>query len=238
MTLEDLAQQNPNDASLQRRLKDQQKYKPANGDGTKLNAQELEQDRRNARELLNMMQNFLPIQSRFSQEDLTFTLPPEAVAANAALNNSSMGSMMGMARGGMSMMGMGGGMVMSGGMGGRVAPDAPRFPGSGQAMSPPGKKKRKSEDNDGEVVELSAAEMRNRRLARFSPDKKMKSEEGSGCLSGKKVVGGGGGDTIDLTNSDDEEDNGRGNGQSNGSHAANSDEEDEQLRKAIALSMR
>ena len=36
---------------------------------------------------------------------MTFTLPPEAVAANAALNNSSMGSMMGMARGGMSMRG-------------------------------------------------------------------------------------------------------------------------------------
>ena len=72
--------------------------------------------------------------------------------------------------------------------------------------------------NDGGVVELSAAVG-------------MKSEEGSGCSSGKKAVGGGGGDTIDLTNSDDEEDN------LYGSRATNSDEEDEQLQRAIARSM-
>ena len=76
----------------------------------------------------------------------------------------------------------------------------------------------KSEDVNNDGKELSAAVG-------------MKTEEGSGCSSGKKAVGGGGGDTIDLTNSDYEE-------ELNGSHATNSDEEDEQVRRAIARSMK
>lgn len=228
--LEQLVRDNPNDESLKQRLKAQQKFRDtANKD--------MEGDRRRARELLNMLQHFLPSQARFNQEEVTFPLPPEAVAASNALGSSTMGGIFGMGGGGISS--AVGGLDFSGLLAGRTLNAADtmvttnRFPGGGQVISSPssgGTKKRKA--SNGEDQKMSPAEMRRRRLQRFSPEEKKEDiSPGKGSSEGGATIDLTKGGTIDLTNSSDEED-------VNDHHATNSDEEDEQLRRAIALSMK
>jgi len=229
--LERLVEADPYNNALKQRLLAQQKFKPETDN--------LERDRQRARELIGMLENMLPSQARFRQDEVTFPLPPEAVAASNTLSSSFMGSMLGMGGGG------GGGGGSSTGFDfsdstwskSRVAAAAGtaninRFPGGGNVMSTTspsqnssGNKKRKSNGNENQ--KLSPAEMRRRRLDRFSPEKK---KDDIAASPGKGSRGGGGG-AIDLTNSSDEEEDVK-------RAATNSDEEDEQLRQAIALSMK
>ena len=229
--LERLVEADPYNNALKQRLLAQQKFKPETDN--------LERDRQRARELIGMLENMLPSQARFRQDEVTFPLPPEAVAASNTLSSSFMGSMLGMGGGG-----NGGGSNTgfdfsdSTWSKSRVAAAAGtantnRFPGGGNVMSTSSpsqsggsgsNKKRKSNGNENQ--KLSPEEMRRRRLDRFSPEKKK--EDSTASPAGKGSTSGGG--AIDLTNSSDEEDVKRA--------ATNSDEEDEQLRQAIALSMK
>jgi len=225
--LERLVEADPYNNALKQRLLAQQKFKPETDN--------LERDRQRARELIGMLENMLPSQARFRQDEVTFPLPPEAVAASNTLSSSFMGSMLGMGGGG------GGGGGSSTGYfsdstwsKSRVAAAAGtaninRFPGGGNVMSAssPSQSNKKRKSNGNENQKLSPAEMRRRRLDRFSPEKKK--DDIASSPVGKGSLGGGG--AIDLTNSSDEEDDVK-------RAATNSDEEDEQLRQAIALSMK
>ena len=220
--LERLVEADPYNNALKQRLLAQRKFKPETDN--------LERDRQRARELIGMLENMLPSQARFRQDEVTFPLPPEAVAASNTLSSSFMGSMLGMGGEGSS---TGFDFSDSTWSKSRVAAAAGtaninRFPGGGNVISSPSQsggsnKKRKSNGNENQ--KLSPAEMRRRRLDRFSPEKKK--DVSASSPAGKGSTSGGG--AIDLTNSSDEEDIKRA--------ATNSDEEDEQLRQAIALSM-
>ena len=227
--LERLVEADPYNNALKQRLLAQQKFKPETDN--------LERDRQRARELIGMLENMLPSQARFRQDEVTFPLPPEAVAASNTLSSSFMGSMLGMGGGSASGSGSSTGFDFSDSTWSksRVAAAAGtaninRFPGGGNVMSTtsPSQSNKKRKGNGNENQKLSPEEMRRRRLDRFSPEKK---KDTSGSPSGKGSLGGG---AIDLTNSSDDEED-----VSNNKRAAtNSDEEDEQLRQAIALSMK
>ena len=117
VSLEALIAQRPDDASLQARLKAQQKYRAQLGD-EKLSDGELEEVRAQARARLQRMAS-LPTQARFAQAELTFTMSPEAAAAGKKAAGDSLAGHSFSGGGGLGGgLGGGGGLGLSGGYSG------------------------------------------------------------------------------------------------------------------------